>query len=332
MGGSKPFSVGVKFGEFFEGVFFLPLAAVCVLVSVRLPTMSASTPNARLFAGSRIALFGAVVNTFMAVGKIACGVLGHSYALIADGVESTLDVFGSLLVWVGLRFAALPPDETHPYGHGKAETLATIAVGATLLATSVLLAIESVREILTPHHAPAPFTLVVLLVVVVVKEVLFRKVSERSVEIGSMALESDAWHHRSDAITSAAAFVGISIALVGGEGYESADDYAALLACGVIAFNGIRILGPAINEAMDTAPPVHIEQGVRETALAVDGVVGLDKCRVRKMGVEFYVDIHVLVPGDLSVREGHTIAHEVKDAVRAQMPSVADVLVHIEPV
>jgi cation diffusion facilitator family transporter len=289
-------------------------------------------PNARLFAGSRLAMFGALVNTVLAVGKIACGVLGHSYALIADGVESTLDIFSSLLVWVGLRFAALPPDETHPYGHGKAETLATIAVGFSLIATAVLLAVESVREILTPHHAPAPFTLVVLVIVIVIKEVLYRKVSQRGAEIGSMALESDAWHHRSDAITSAAAFVGITIALVGGDGYESADDYAALLACLVIAFNGIRVLGPAINEAMDVAPPPHIEQDVRLVALGVQGVRGLDKCRVRKMGVEFYVDIHVLVSGEMSVRDGHTIAHGVKDAVREQMPSVADVLVHIEPV
>lgn len=277
-------------------------------------------------------MFGALVNTVLAVGKITCGLLGNSYALIADGVESTLDIFSSLLVWVGLRFAALPPDESHPYGHGKAETLATIAVGFSLIATAVLLAIESVREILKPHHAPAPFTLIVLVAVIVVKEVLFRKVCQRGAEIGSMALESDAWHHRSDAITSAAAFVGISVALVGGEGYEAADDYAALVACLVIAFNGIRVLGPAINEAMDVAPPQHIEQDVRVVALGVQGVRGLDKCRVRKMGVEFYVDIHVLVSGEMSVRDGHTIAHGVKDAVREQMPSVADVLVHIEPI
>jgi cation diffusion facilitator family transporter len=272
------------------------------------------------------------VNTLMAVGKIACGVAGHSYALIADGVESTLDVFGSLLVWAGLRFAALPPDETHPYGHGKAETLAAIAVGGVLLGTSVLLAVESIREILKPHSTPAPFTLVVLLLVVVIKEFLFRTFIHHGNELGSLALESDAWHHRSDAITSAAAFLGITVSLIGGEGYEAADDYAALVACGVIAFNGIRVLGPAINEAMDTAPSPHIAQAVREAALQVDGVGDIEKCRVRKMGMEFYVDLHVLVAGGMSVRDGHTIAHAVKDAVREQMPAVADVLVHIEPI
>jgi cation diffusion facilitator family transporter len=293
--------------------------------------MSQSTPNAALSGGTRIALVGACVNVFLALSKVVAGLVGNSYALIADGVESTLDIFGSLVVWAGLRYAAIPPDETHPYGHGKAETLASIAVGALLLGTAILLAIQSVREILTPHHAPAPFTLLVLLLVIVVKETLFRTVLAQSDALGSAALHSDAWHHRADAITSAAAFVGISVALIGGPGYESADDYGALLACCIIAFNGIRILGPAINEAMDMAPPPEIEHSVRESAVLADGVLGLEKCKVRKMGIEFYVDIHVLVDGELSVREGHAIAHAVKDAIRERMPAIADVLVHIEP-
>ena len=293
--------------------------------------MAPPTPNAALSSGTRIALLGACANVFLALSKVVAGILGNSYALIADGVESTLDIFGSLVVWAGLRYAALPPDDTHPYGHGKAETLASIAVGALLLGTALLLAVQSIREILTPHHAPKPFTLLVLLLVITVKESLFRTVLGHSNTLGSAALHSDAWHHRADAITSGAAFVGISIALLGGPGYEAADDYAALLACGIITFNGIRILGPAINEAMDMAPPPEIERSVRESAALAEGVRGVEKCKVRKMGVEFYVDMHVLVDGDLSVREGHAIAHAVKDAVRERMPSIADVLVHIEP-
>jgi cation diffusion facilitator family transporter len=288
-------------------------------------------PNAALSSGTRIALLGACANVLLALSKVLAGILGNSYALIADGIESTLDIFGSLVVWAGLRYAALPPDDTHPYGHGKAETLASIAVGALLLGTALLLAVQSIREILTPHHAPEPFTLLVLLLVIAVKESLFRTVLAHSNTLGSAALHSDAWHHRADAITSAAAFVGISIALLGGPGFESADDYAALLACGIIAFNGIRILGPALNEAMDMAPPPEIERSVRESAALAHGVRGVEKCKVRKMGVEFYVDMHVLVDGHLSVREGHSIAHAVKDAVRERMPSIADVLVHIEP-
>ena len=292
-----------------------------------------TTPNASsdLLGGSRLALLGALINSLLACVKISAGILGNSYALIADGMESTLDIFSSFLVWAGLRVASLPPDDTHPYGHGKAETLSAIGVALLLLATALILAIKSVHEILTPHHAPEPFTLAVLLLVIAIKEYLFRRVLHKSSEIGSRAMASDAWHHRADAITSLGAFVGISIALAGGPGYESADDYAALLACGVIAFNGIRVLGPALNEAMDTAPDPEIERAIRAAANAVEGVEGVEKCRVRKMGLEFYVDIHVLVDGDLPVRTGHSIAHAVKDGVRSEVRAIADVLVHIEP-
>jgi cation diffusion facilitator family transporter len=294
--------------------------------------MSSSSANStRLRSGSQLALWGALVNLALASAKIACGLIGSSYALIADGVESTLDVFGSILVWAGLRFASLPPDDSHPYGHGKAETLSTIAVALLLIASSVALAIHSIEDIRAPHHHPKPFTLLVLLGVVLVKELLYRKFLKQSAEIGSAALESDAWHHRSDAITSAAAFIGITLTLIGGDGWQSADGYAALLACFVIFFNGVRILGPALNEAMDTAPAPDVENAVREVARAVPGVEGLEKCRVRKMGLDYYVDIHVLVNGELSVREGHTIAHAVKDAIRAHLSAVMDVLVHIEP-
>lgn len=295
--------------------------------------MSAPTPhsNSSLLSGSRLALRGAALNAVLALIKVSAGILGNSYALVADGIESTLDIFSSVLVWAGLRFASLPPDESHPYGHGKAETLAAIATALVLITTAIFLAAQSIREIQSPHHTPAPFTLAVLLVVIFSKEFWFQRMIRHGSSLGSHALESDAWHHRADAITSIAAFLGISITLVGGQKFESADNYAALVACGVIALNGIRILGPALNEAMDTAPSPHIEQSIRVAAREVNGVEGIEKCRVRKMGLEFYVDIHVLVDGQIPVVEGHTIAHAVKDAVRARIPAIADVLVHIEP-
>lgn len=278
-----------------------------------------------------MALAGVAVNVCLAAVKIVAGLVGHSYALVADGVESTLDVFGSLLIWVGLKFAARPPDDTHPYGHGKAEPIAAIAVSLLLLLAAAGLAAQSIREIITPHHAPAPFTLVVLVLVIVVKEALFRTVLTAGNEIESSAVRTDAWHHRSDAITSAAAFLGIGVALLGGDGYEAADDWAALAACGIIAWNGWRMLLPALNEALDVAPPTTVSESIRSTALAVAGVMALDQCRVRKMGLDLYVDLHVIVDGALTVRAGHEIAHQVKDAIRAEHPSVADVLVHIEP-
>lgn len=281
--------------------------------------------------GLRSTAVGIVVNMLLAATKGIAGVVGNSYALIADAIESATDVASSLVVWGGLKISALPPDEDHPYGHGKAEPLAAIAVSLTLLAAAVGIAIQSIREIITPHHAPAPFTLVILVLVVAAKETLFRFVWKVGRSVNSTAVKGDAWHHRSDAITSAAAFIGISVALIGGEGYESADDWAALFASAIILLNAYRILRPAVDEVMDAAPPGEIEQSIREAAQRADGVIETEKCFVRKVGFSYYVDIHVTVDGGLSVRDGHDIARGVKTAIRDAHPHVIEVLVHIEP-
>jgi cation diffusion facilitator family transporter len=281
--------------------------------------------------GIRSTVWGILANTLLAAIKGVAGVLGNSYALIADAIESTTDIASSLIVWGGLKISGLPPDEDHPYGHGKAEPLAATVVALTLIAAAIGIAIQSIREIAIPHHAPAPFTLVVLLLVIVTKEALFRFVFNVGHTIQSTAVKSDAWHHRSDAITSAAAFVGISVALIGGSGYESADDWAALFAAGIIVANALRIIRPAINEVMDAAPSPMIEGEVRQTAREVEGVIALEKGSVRKMGFSYYVDLHVTVSGQITVREGHDIARNVKAAIMTAHPSVADVLIHIEP-
>jgi len=293
------------------------------------PTGDAVASN--LQSGARVALFGMIVNFIFAAAKILGGLIGNAYVLIADGIESALDIAGSLVIWGGLKFAARPPDETHPYGHGKAEPIAAVVVAFGVLAASLGLAIESVREIRAPHHGPAPFTLGILIVVIVVKEILFRYVNRIGHNVESTAVQTDAWHHRSDALTSAAAFIGISAALIGGRGWESADDWAALFACGVIAANGVRLLRPALSEIMDTAPRGEIVDRVRNAAGAVPGVIEVEKCFVRKMGLSFYVDLHVRVDESITVREGHDIAHEVKRAIRETDGRIADALVHVEP-
>src|SRR5438067_12844029 len=267
------------------------------------PTGDAVASN--LQSGARVALFGMTVNFIFAAAKMLGGLIGNAYVLIADGIESALDIAGSLVIWGGLKFAARPPDETHPYGHGKAEPIAAVVVAFGVLAASLGLAIESVREILTPHHGPAPFTLGILIVVIVVKEILFRYVNRIGRHVESTAVQTDAWHHRSDALTSAAAFIGISVALIGGSSWQSADDWAALFACAVIAANGIRLLRPAFYEIMDTAPRGEIVDLIRKAAASVPGVVEVEKSYVRKMGLSFYVDLHIGVNGNISVREGH---------------------------
>lgn len=296
-----------------------------------MPNSTFTNANGNLESGMKLALLGIVINVAFSVIKLLAGYFGHSYALIADGIESSLDIAGSFIIWGGLKLATKPPDADHPYGHGKAEPVAAIIVAFTVLVAAAGLTFESIREILTPHHAPAPFTLIVLVVVVVTKESLYRLVIRLGKKAHSTAIKTDAGHHRADAITSAAAFVGISIALLGGKGWEQADDWAALFACVLIAYNGVQLLKPALLEIMDTAPSKDFEDTVRVAARSVAGVDNVQQCRIRKMGVEFYVDLHVWVDGRMPVVEGHRIAHAVKDAVRASTPAVADVLVHIEP-
>jgi cation diffusion facilitator family transporter len=270
-------------------------------------------------------------NAFLALGKMIAGVAGHSHALIADAVESLADIFSSLVVWRGLVVASTPADEDHPYGHGKAEPIAAAVVSTMLLLAAVGIGIKSVEGIITPHPGPEPFTLLVLIAVVIIKEMLFRFSSRVAESVESVAIQSDAWHHRSDALTSLAAAAGIIVALVGGRGYESADDVAALVAAGIIAWNGSRLLLPALYELMDTAPAQKVTNPIRQIAAGVAGVQLVEKCIVRKMGYHYYVDMHVEMDPALTVREAHEIAHRVKDAVRERMPKVFDVLVHIEP-
>lgn len=288
--------------------------------------MDSNSPNI-----TNAPLIGAFINAALAAVKITGGVVGHSGALVADGIESCSDVVSSLVVWGGLRISLKPADEDHPYGHGKAEPLAAVAAAAALVVAAVIIAIESVKQILTPHETPAWYTLVILAGVVVIKYLLARFVSSAGEAVESTALKTDALHHLSDALTSGAAFVGIAIALIGGTGYEAADDWAALFACLIISYNGITLFKDGVNEIMDAAPSKEYEEKIRITAGAVAGVLGIEKCLIRKSGLRRLIDIHVEVDGDLSVRDGHEIAHQVKDALLASEHGVADVLVHIEP-
>jgi cation diffusion facilitator family transporter len=281
--------------------------------------------------GIRTAQVGLLVNTVLAAVKILAGVFGRSYALIADGVESTADIFSSLIVWGGLRIASRTADEDYPFGYGKAEPIAAAAVALLLLAAAIGIAIESVREIVTPHHTPRPFTLAVLVVVVLVKELLFRRVLRVGSDVGSTAVRADAFHHRSDAMTSAAAFVGISVALIGGPGWESADDWAALVASAIIVYNGIGVLRPAIHDLMDHAPGEDMLGRVATAACGVAGVCAIEKLKVRKVGLGYYVDLHVQADPTLPLHDAHVLSGMVKSAIREAVPEVAGALIHMEP-
>lgn len=285
----------------------------------------------RVARGIRSAQAGLLTNAALAISKLIAGVLGNSYALVADAIESTADIFSSLIVWGGLHIATRTADEEYPFGYGKAEPLAAAVVALMLLGAAVLIAVQAIEEIRTPHHTPAKFTLLVLVGVVVIKELLYRKVFTVGTQVGSTAVRADAWHHRSDAITSAAAFVGISISIIGGRGWEPADDWAALVASFIIFYNGVNILRPAVSDLMDHAPETSVVQQLLAAADSVEGVQATEKLKVRKAGMGFYVDIHVQADPGMSLYDAHILSGRVKSAMRAAVPAVLGVIIHMEP-
>lgn len=280
----------------------------------------------------RTTYFSITGNALLAAIKWLVGYFGNSYAMIADAIESTTDIFSSFLVLLGLKYTNRPADENHPYGHGRLEPLITFVVVAFLVTSAAVIAHESINNIGTPHDLPKPFTLFVLAPLIIWKEISYRLVMRKARQTNSSSLKADAWHHRSDAVTSVAAFIGISIALFMGKGYESADDWAALFASGFILYNSYKIFRPALGEIMDEHLYDDLIEEVRKVALTVEGVEATEKCFIRKAGMIYHVDLHASVNAGLTVKEGHDIAHLLKDTLRKEIPHLGHVLIHIEPV
>lgn len=275
--------------------------------------------------------FSIIGNTILALVKGLAGFFGNSYALIADAIESTTDIFASFLVLFGIKYSNKPADDNHPYGHGRAEPLITFLVVGFLITSATIIAYESIVNIGIPHDLPKPWTLIVLGAIILWKEYSFRVVMKRSIETNSSSLKADAWHHRSDAITSVAAFIGISIALFLGKGYESADDWAALFASFFILYNSYLIFRPALGEIMDEHLYDDLIDQIREVAQQVDGIIDTEKCFIRKAGMQYHVDLHAIVDSTISVKEGHDLAHQLKDTLRERIPELGHVLIHVEP-
>jgi len=279
----------------------------------------------------RTTYFSIIGNTSLALIKGIAGVFGNSYALIADAIESTTDIFASFLVLLGFKYAKRPADENHPYGHGKIEPLITFGVVAFLVVSATIIAYESIQNIQTPHKIPKSWTLIVLGLIIIWKEISFQIVIKKSKQTNSSSLKADAWHHRSDAITSVMAFIGISIAIIFGQGYETADDWAALFASAFILYNSYLILRPALGEVMDEQLYDDLILEIRERSLEVKGVLDTEKCFIRKSGMKFHVDLHAIVDSEITVKSGHDIAHKLKDYLRKEIPNLGHVLIHIEP-
>jgi cation diffusion facilitator family transporter len=279
----------------------------------------------------RTTYFSIVGNTLLALIKGIAGTLGNSYALVADAIESTTDIFSSFLVLFGIKYSNRPADKNHPYGHGRAEPLVTFLVVGFLITSATIIAYESIIKIRTPHQLPKAWTLIVLGAIIIWKEISYRLVVKKSIDTNSSSLRADAWHHRSDALTSIAAFIGISVAIIMGPGYETADDWAALFASGFILYNSYLIFRPALGEIMDEHFHDDLVAQIRTEAMKVQGIIDTEKCFVRKAGMKFHIDLHATVDANITVKEGHEIAHKLKDKLRQQIPVLGHVLIHVEP-
>ncbi|MFN9719187.1 MAG: cation diffusion facilitator family transporter [Planctomycetota bacterium] len=280
-------------------------------------------------------ILGFIASVVLSIVKLIAGIFGRSSALVADAVESFADTLGSMLVWQALRMASKPADDKHPYGYGKAEAVAALLVGGMLIVAALYIVMKAFHEIMIPHDPPEAWTLLVLVVIVAVKEILFRVVMQGADEFESDAARADAWHHRSDAITSAAAMIGVSMAVWGPRwfGIQSlvlADEAAAILASGVILITATHLMRPALGELLDASSP-ELASRVVEIAAAIDGVRFIEKVLVRKSGAGYHLDMHLQVDPDLSIRVAHSLAGKVKATLRQQLPNLTGVLIHVEP-
>jgi cation diffusion facilitator family transporter len=279
----------------------------------------------------RAAILSLITNFLLAIIKGLGGIIGHSDALIADAIESCADIFSSFLVLFGLHYAHKPADDDHPYGHGKAEPLITFAVVGFLLISATIIAVESIRNLNEPQEQPAFFTLYILGAIIIIKELSYRYVYRKGVLTNSSSLKADAWHHRSDAISSLIAFLGITSTFLFGKGFEKADDWAALIAAFFIVYNAYRIFRPALGEIMDEHTHHELIHEIRTASKEVNGVIDIEKCWARKNGMTYVVDLHLEIDGNLSVIEGHGISHDLKDHLMETFPYITEVLIHIEP-
>ena len=270
-------------------------------------------------------------NFFLVFVKLTAGILGNSFALIADSIESAGDVFSSLIIYMGLRISAKPSDEDHPFGHGKVEPVISFLVVLFLIISAGFIAFQAINNLQSPQVMPKPYTLFILAGIILYKEAFFQFVRRKSIETSSTSLKADAWHHRSDAITSLAAFIGISLALLLGEGYEQLDDWAALVASLIIIVNAYFVFRPALGELLDEQKYDELIDEVKHVAEQVEGVIDTEKCFIRKFGMRYVVDIHVRVSASLTVIEGHTIGHLVQSTLQEKFPQIEHVFTHVEP-
>ena len=278
-----------------------------------------------------IAALSMLVGFVMAAAKIIVGLKANSTAVVSDGFESASDVLTSGIVLIGLYIARKPPDEDHPYGHGRFETLAGLAVGTILAASGTLICHRAFDRLHDAAHIPAAFAMWPVIASVVIKGAIFaykRRAGKRS---GSSSLMADAWHDAVDMLSGVTALVALGIALADPARFSAADHYGGFLVGVIVIFLGIRVIHETAFLLVDTMPDPKLMAKIRDVALHVPGALAIEKCYARKTGLSYHVDLHLEVDPNLTVRESHEIARQVKRAIRTNLDWVADVLVHVEP-
>ncbi len=276
-------------------------------------------------------LFGLFSNLALIAIKAVAGILGNSFALLADAVESATDALSSLFLWLGLRYAQRPPDENHPYGHGRLEPLLTFLVVAFLLGSALSIGIQGYFNLKKPQTLPEPFTLLVLVGIIAWKEITFHYIRLKAKKHHSSVLQAEAWHHRSDALSSLFALVGIGLAWILGSDFAWLDEAAAMISALILVLNAYRIFRKAFSEIMDEDVYQPLANRILEIGQGLPFIMGIPTCRIRKLGTRYYVDLHIWVDPTMSVAQSHAHAHALKDCIMADQPHIQDVLIHVEP-
>jgi cation diffusion facilitator family transporter len=281
--------------------------------------------------GQRVAALGMAVSAVLAVVKIVAGLHGHSTAVVADGLESASDVFASGFVLLGLTLAAIPPDENHPYGHGRVETLTGLLIGMFLFAGGALISYASVQRIGQPRESLASFVVYPLMASLVAKSSLAVYKFRYGRKLKSDALVADAWNDTMDSVSAVAALIAVGLTLIDPARFVETDRYGGFIVGLIVVTTGIRVAYDTAMQLMDTMPDEGLMRQVRDVARREPGVRGVEKCFARKTGLKYHVDLHLEVDPEMTVRRSHDIAHLVRLRILERLDWVADVLVHVEP-
>lgn len=271
------------------------------------------------------------VSGSLALVKLVVGLLAGSAAVVADGIESAGDVVASGLIWVGLWLASKPADQNHPYGHGRLETLTGLGVGVGLVVVGMAIIGRSLVGADELHAPPASYALWPLLASVLAKSGMSVWKFRSGRRIGSSALVADAWNDAVDILSGSVALVALGLTLADPERFLAADHWGGAAVGSIVVFLGFKVIRETSLSLIDTMPDDETMRTIRRSALGVPGAMDVEKCYARKTGLRYHVDLHLEVAPEMTVRDSHGIAEEVRNKVKADLPWVADVLVHVEP-